>query len=169
MMAQTPTHPQNWHSFHFHKKAIYMYVYKNIFYWKTKVKHLCREQTTVRLLHSVQNEVLKFLSIAATWFQEFQFLKQTNKQTESLPIFYIFPKVSRHGNICLKVNKKFTNIAFSSDVLQDFWFLNGISALFTKTTLKDSNEQNSVNTVRQHSMDRRCFNWQMKNSKFLLY
>lgn len=25
----------------------------------TKVKHLCREQTTIRLLHSVQNEVLE--------------------------------------------------------------------------------------------------------------
>lgn len=108
----------------------------------TKVKHLCREQTTISPKRSIRSSLLQQQLDS----RNFSFY---SKQTQSLHTFYIFTKVSRHGNLCLKVNKKFTNIVSSSHVLQDFWFLNGISALFTKATPEDSNEQNSFNIVRQ--------------------
>lgn len=147
------------------KQSTCTYIRTHLLLKDAKVKHLCREQTTTRVLHSVQNEVLKVPFYSSNLIPGISVLTQTN----TVIIFYIFPKVNSHGNICLKVNKKFTNIASSSDVLPDFWFLNCTSTLFTKTTPKDSNEQNSVTIVRQHSMDRRCFSWQMQNSKFLLY
>lgn len=82
MMAQTSLPPKTGINFIFMKKqSTYKsnVPIKNTFLQKdTKVKHFCREPTAISLLHSVQNELLKFSSIAATRFQEFQFLQQTN-------------------------------------------------------------------------------------------
>lgn len=71
-------YPQN--GINFHEKAIYMYLYKNTYSTERHKSQssLQKKKTIVRLLHSVQNEILKVPFIAATWFQEFQFLQQTN-------------------------------------------------------------------------------------------
>lgn len=109
------------------------------------------------LTFNPKRSIKEVTSIAATWFHKFQLLQQT----QSLLIFYILIKVTRHGNTCLEVNFKkwiMTNIASSSDILQDFCFLNGISPLITKITpIWDTDKQNCINTVREHSVDRKHF------------
>lgn len=66
MMAQTPPPPPN--GINFHEKAIYMYLYKNTYSTERHKSQssLQKKKPIVRLLHSVQNEILKFPFIAAT-------------------------------------------------------------------------------------------------------
>lgn len=167
MMAQTPPSPPQMALIFRKKQSTCTYIRTHILLKDTKVNHLCRKKNNCQTLTFGPKWSIKSSLYSSNLIPGISVFT-ANKHSHCL-FFYIFPKVSRHGNISLKVNKKFKNTASSSDVLQIFWFLNGISALFTKTTSKDSHEQNSVNIARQHSMDRWCFNWQMKSCKFLLY
>lgn len=67
MMAQTPPPPPP-NGINFHEKAIYMYLYKNTYSTERHKSQssLQKKKTIVRLLHSVQNEILKVPFIAAT-------------------------------------------------------------------------------------------------------
>lgn len=148
ILAQTHPAPYTWLS-DFNEKVIYIYLQK-FPYFNERLKSqtsLQRTNSWQRLLHSIQNEVLKRSLL-------YQHLDSTNFScySKQSPLFKILRlKLSDVGTLALSEFKKraMTNTAFSSNMLHDFLKWNLCIDHKNHSYFRDNGGQNRVNVVRQ--------------------